>query len=129
MKLHEVELYAKDIQASREFYRSTVGLELNEGASNPGLNVFAAGDGSWIDFNTSQHGTDDGTIGVSFMVEDIAPIIARLEEENFTFTPPQKDHTGLPSISAVLIRWPIQGPTPSATAAISARPDGVFNLS
>ena len=98
MKLHEVELFANDVEASREFYCKTVGLELNDGASNSGLNVFAAGDGTWLDFNTSQHGVS-GAVSVSFMVDDIAPIIARFREQNMPFSEPEKDHTGMPTIS------------------------------
>ena len=98
MKLHEVELFASDVEASRNFYSNTIGLELNDGASNSGLNVFAAGDGTWMDFNTSQHGSKSAA-SVSFIVDDIAPMIAKFKEQNTPFSEPEKDHTGMPTIS------------------------------
>jgi len=62
MKLHEVELYASDVQASQTFYHDVIGLKLNEKASNPGLNVFSADKDSWLDFNTSEHGSKDNAV-------------------------------------------------------------------
>ena len=96
MKLHEVELFTANPKASREFYQNVVGLELDEGPSNEGLNIFGVGLPG-VDFNTSVH--NPGKVGVSFIVEDLAPIIAKFREQKIEFSPPEKDHTGMPSIS------------------------------
>jgi catechol 2,3-dioxygenase-like lactoylglutathione lyase family enzyme len=96
MKLHEIELFTANPKASREFYQKVVGLKLDAGPSREGLNIFDAGLPG-VDFNTSAH--NPGKVAVSFVVDDLAPIIARFRAQRIDFTPPEKDHTGMPTIS------------------------------
>lgn len=96
MKLHEIELFTANPKGSRKFYQNVVGLKLDEGPSKDGLNIFDVGLPG-VDFNTSVH--NPGKVGVSFIVDDLAPIIARFRAQKIEFTPPEKDHTGMPSIS------------------------------
>ena len=95
MKLHEIEVFTANPKASREFYQTVVGLKLDEGPSNDGLNIFDVGLPG-VDFNTSVH--NPGKVGLSFVVEDLAPVIAKFSEQGVEFTPPERDHTGMPSV-------------------------------
>lgn len=91
IKLHEVELEAKDPAASRKFYVETLGLKLNPG-SNEGLNVFDSG---WpgVDFDTSSH--RPGKTVISFLTDDLPGYISRLREKGIKIEGPKPSHLGM----------------------------------
>lgn len=97
MRLHEIELFTGNPKASREFYQNALGLKLDEGSSKDGLNIFDVGLPG-VDFNTSVHKSKGAGIGLSFIVEDLAPMIAKFRDRKIAFTAPKKDHTGMPTI-------------------------------
>ena len=79
-------------------WQEMIGLKLHEGPSNDGLNIFDVGLPK-VDFNTSVHGSKGDGIGLSFIVDDLAPFITRFQSQKLPFSDPVIDHTGMPSIS------------------------------
>ena len=110
MKLHEIEVYAKDHVASRQFYRDVLGLRLGH-EKDPGLMVFDAG---WpgLDFDVSEH--MPGEVSVSFLVTDVDKFASNLREKGVSFDGPADTHLGMRAISLHDpdgLRIEIQSPT------------------
>ncbi len=66
LKLHEIELYTKDPEASKRFYNDQLGLPLN--VDQNGLKCFDSG---WpgLDVDASIH--FPGRVSISFLVDDV----------------------------------------------------------
>jgi catechol 2,3-dioxygenase-like lactoylglutathione lyase family enzyme len=90
IKLHEVELFSQDPQASRAFYANVIGLDLNH--SEDGLNVFDTG---WagVDFDTSRHMPGKQRLG--FVVESLEAFRASLAGKQVKVEGPMASHLGM----------------------------------
>lgn len=90
IRLHEIELFSKDTEASQKFYKEVLGLEVHH--QMDGLNVFDSG---WpgIDFDTSVHNKSKVRIG--FVVENLKDFLASVEGKHLQFSGPTKSHLGM----------------------------------
>ena len=110
MKLHEIEVHARNHAASREFYRDVLGLNLAH-ERDPGLMVFGAGHRG-VDFDVSERHT--GQVSVSFLVADVDAFAGRLRDKGVSFEGPVDTHLEMRAISLHDpdgLRIEIQSPT------------------
>lgn len=93
LKLHEIELNAKDVEASGVFYHDLLGLAV--AVDQEGLKVFDTG---WpgVDLNASTH--KPGKLTISFLVEDIEECIAELTEKGCRNLRIYETHLGMQAI-------------------------------
>ena len=93
LKLHEIELNAKDPEASKMFYHGLLGLPI--GTDLEGLKVFDAG---WpnVDVDASVH--FPGKVLVSFLVHDLDQYVAELRAKGVQVDDPKATHLGMRSI-------------------------------
>lgn len=108
MKLHEVELYSKDPEASLKFYQA-IGFGINR--DQKGLKVFHPG---WdeIDLDVSTH--FPGKVSISFLVKNIDEYVQRLREKGFKIDDPKESHLGMRAFNIIDpdgYRIEIQSPT------------------
>jgi catechol 2,3-dioxygenase-like lactoylglutathione lyase family enzyme len=96
LKLHEVELNAKDPEASKKFYHGILGLPI--GQDQKGLKVFDSG---WpnLDFDASMH--HPGQVSVSFLVRDLDQCVAGLRAEGLKVEDPKPVHLGMRAVVLV----------------------------
>jgi catechol 2,3-dioxygenase-like lactoylglutathione lyase family enzyme len=94
IKLHEIELNAKDPNASKKFYHEILGLSV--AVDQEGLKVFDSG---WlgIDVDASTHYPDKTS--VSFLVEDLDKFVAELKAKGVTIDAPYDTHLGMRAIA------------------------------
>jgi catechol 2,3-dioxygenase-like lactoylglutathione lyase family enzyme len=90
IRLHEIELFSKDTEASKAFYAGKLGFELNH--AEKGLNVFDAGQPG-VDFDTSVH--LPGKVRVGFVVDDLAAFAETLKAKGVPFEGPEQSHLGM----------------------------------
>jgi catechol 2,3-dioxygenase-like lactoylglutathione lyase family enzyme len=90
IRLHEIELFSRDTEASRAFYAGKLGFELNH--AEPGLNVFDAGQPG-VDFDTSVH--QPGKVRIGFVVDDLAAYAEGLRAQGVPFQGPEPSHLGM----------------------------------
>lgn len=94
MKLHEVELYARDPEASKEFYHGLLGLPI--GQDHEGLKVFGAG---WpnLDLDASRH--YPGQVSISFPVKDLDLFVADVRAKGVEVGEPRNAHLGMRAVA------------------------------
>ncbi len=114
MKLHEIELYSKDPEASKKFYHEILGLWIDR--DQKGLKVFRSGwDG--LDIDVSQH--FPGKVSISFLVKNIDEYVKRLREKGIHVEDPKESHLGMRAFSVIDpdgYRIEIQSPTEKSPA-------------
>jgi catechol 2,3-dioxygenase-like lactoylglutathione lyase family enzyme len=93
MKLHEIELPAKDPEASKHFYHELLGLPVR--VDQQGLKVFDPGIGG-LDFDTSNH--NQGRVRIAFLVYDLDQTIAALRAKGLHILEPFDSHLGMRGI-------------------------------
>lgn len=94
IRLHEIELGTSEPEKSKQFYQSTLGLDLS--VDQDGLKVFKTGiDG--LDFNTSVH-LPPKVVVASFITENLQEVIDRLNAMNIPFDGPKNSHLEMLSI-------------------------------
>ncbi len=93
LKLHEIELNAKDPEASKKFYSDVLGLPINR--DQEGLKCFDSG---WagLDIDTSVH--FPGKVSISFLVEDIDQFIKELRDKGIQVDDPSDSHLGMRAV-------------------------------
>ena len=94
VKLHEVELYAKDPEASKRFYSDILGIPIT--VDQKGLKCFDSG---WtgLDFDVSTH--FPGKISISFLVQDIDQFVNELKEKGVQVEAPSESHLGMRAVA------------------------------
>jgi catechol 2,3-dioxygenase-like lactoylglutathione lyase family enzyme len=94
IRLHEIELNAKDPETSKKFYHEILGLPV--AIDQDGLKVFDSG---WpgIDIDASTH--YPGKTSVSFLVEDLDKFIAQLRAKGIKADAPYDTHLGMHAIA------------------------------
>jgi catechol 2,3-dioxygenase-like lactoylglutathione lyase family enzyme len=90
LKLHEIELNAKDPEASKKFYHETLGLPM--GQDQKGLKVFNVGWPS-LDLDASVH--FPGKVSISFLVNDLDTFVRQLRAKGIQVPDPGEGHLGL----------------------------------
>jgi catechol 2,3-dioxygenase-like lactoylglutathione lyase family enzyme len=90
IKLHEVELDARDPEASKRFYHETLGLPIN--LDENGLKCFDSGY-SGLDIGASIH--FPGKVSISFLVEDIDAYVKHLRARGVKVDDPADSHLGM----------------------------------
>ena len=90
LKLHEIELNAKDPEASRKLYHRILGLPI--GQDQKGLKVFDSG---WpgLDVDASWH--FPGKASISFLVDDIDAFVKDLRARGIKVEDPEESHLGM----------------------------------
>ena len=94
LRLHEVELYSKDPEASKKFYNETLGLKIT--VDQKGLKCFDSG---WpgLDVDKSVH--FPGKTSLSFLVEDIDRYVEELRAKGLQLDDPDDSHLGMRAIA------------------------------
>lgn len=90
IKLHEIELNAKDPDASKRFYHDTLGVALQ--VDENGLKCFDSGYPG-LDINASVH--FPGKVSISFLVEDIDAYVKDLRARGIHADDPAECHLGM----------------------------------
>ena len=90
IKLHEIELSAKDPEASKQFYNQVLGIPIN--VDQEGLKCFDSG---WpgLDVDASVH--FPGKVSISFLVEDIDGFVKDLRSKGVEVDDPDESHLGM----------------------------------
>lgn len=94
LKLHEIELNAKDPDASKRFYSGL--LEIPTKTDLEGLKCFDSG---WpgLDIDTSVH--FPGKVSISFLVEDIDQFVNELRDKGIQVDDPDDSHLGMRAVA------------------------------
>jgi catechol 2,3-dioxygenase-like lactoylglutathione lyase family enzyme len=90
LKLHEIELNAKDPEASKMFYNDLLGLQVN--VDQKGLKCFDSG-WSGLDVDTSIH--FPRRVSISFLVDDIDQFVRDLRGKGVLVDDPHGSHLGM----------------------------------
>ena len=92
--LHEIELNAKDPEASKRFYHETLGLAIFQ--DQKGLKVFDSG---WpgLDVDASIH--FPGQASLSFLVQDLDGFVADLRAKGVQTPGPTPSHLGMRAVA------------------------------
>jgi len=90
IKLHEIELDAKDPEASKRFYHETLGIPIN--LDENGLKCFDSGY-TGLDIDASVH--FPGKVSISFLVEDIDAYAKELRAKGLDVDDPGDSHLGM----------------------------------
>jgi catechol 2,3-dioxygenase-like lactoylglutathione lyase family enzyme len=90
IKLHEIEINAKDPEASKRFYNAVLGLPIT--VDQEGLKCFDSG---WpgLDVDASVH--FPGKVSISFLVEDIDAFVKHLRAKGVEVDEPGESHLGM----------------------------------
>jgi catechol 2,3-dioxygenase-like lactoylglutathione lyase family enzyme len=93
-KLHEIELNAKDPEASKRFYSDILGISIM--LNQRGLKCFDSG---WmgLDFDVSTH--FPGKVSISFLVPDIDQFVTELKEKGVQVEAPRESHLGMRAVA------------------------------
>ena len=94
MRLHEVELYVQDVEATKRFYHEILGLPLH--VDEAGLKVFDSGRPG-VELDASGH--FPGTVSLSFLVDDLDAVIQRLRVRGLQVGEPEESHLGMLAVS------------------------------
>jgi len=94
LKLHEIELNAKDPEASKSFYTDLLGIPVN--VDQNGLKCFDSG---WLglDIDASVH--FPGKVSISFLVEDIDQFVNGLRDKGVQVDDPDDSHLGMRAVA------------------------------
>jgi catechol 2,3-dioxygenase-like lactoylglutathione lyase family enzyme len=94
IKLHEIELNARDPEESKRFYNGVLGIPIN--VDQDGLKCFGSG---WrgLDFNASVHFPDK--VSISFLVDDIDTFVKSLRAKGIEVNDPDTSHLGMRAFS------------------------------
>ena len=94
LKLHEIELHAKNPETSKQFYRDVLGLPL--ALDEQGLKCFDSG---WpgLDIDVSIH--FPGTVSLSFLVDDLDQYVHELRAKGVQVDDPQDSHLGMRAVA------------------------------
>jgi catechol 2,3-dioxygenase-like lactoylglutathione lyase family enzyme len=93
LKLHEVELNAKDPEASKRFYHHMLGLRISIDEDH--LKVFDTG---WPGVDLDASGHHPGQMSVSFLVEDLDRFVTELRAKGMEVADPQPAHLGMRNV-------------------------------
>ena len=90
IKLHEIELYSKDPEASKRFYNGVLGIPIN--VDQDGLKCFDSG---WpgLDVDASVH--FPGKVSISFLVDDLDAFMKELRAKGIKVDGPDESHLGM----------------------------------
>jgi len=93
-KLHEIELNAKDPEASKRFYSELLGIPIL--LDEKGLKCFDSG---WpgLDIDASVH--FPGKASISFLVEDIYQFVKELRDKGVQVDEPDDSHLGMRAVA------------------------------
>ena len=96
LKLHEIELYAKNPEVCKRFYREVLGLPL--ALDEPRLKCFDSG---WpgLDLDVSVH--FPGTVSLSFLVDDLDQYVHALRAKGVQVADPRDAHLGMRAVALV----------------------------
>jgi catechol 2,3-dioxygenase-like lactoylglutathione lyase family enzyme len=94
LKLHEIELNAKDVEASKRFYKDLLGVPVT--VDQKGLKCFDSG---WpgLDLDISIH--FPGKVSISFLVDDIDQFVKELRSRGVQVDDPDDSHLGMRAIA------------------------------
>ena len=90
IKLHEIEMDAKNPEASKRFYHETLGIPIN--LDENGLKCFDSGYPG-LDIDASVH--FPGRVSISFLVEDIDAYVKELRDKGVEVDEPGDSHLGM----------------------------------
>ena len=90
IKLHEIELDAKDPETSKRFYHEKLGIPIN--LDKNGLKCFDSGYPG-LDIDASIH--FPGKVSISFLVEDIDAYVKELRAKGLDVDDPGDSHLGM----------------------------------
>lgn len=96
LKLHEIELSAKNPEASKQFYRDVLGIPL--ALDEKGLKCFDSG---WpgLDIDLSVH--FPCKVSLSFLVADLDQFVQELREKGIQVEDPDDSHLGMRAVTLV----------------------------
>jgi catechol 2,3-dioxygenase-like lactoylglutathione lyase family enzyme len=96
LKLHEIELFVKNPEVSKQFYRDVLGIPL--AVDEKGLKCFDSG---WpgLDIDLSIH--FPGKVSISFLVEDLDQFVHELREKGIQVDDPRDAHLGMRAVALV----------------------------
>ncbi len=94
LKLHEIELNARDPEASNRFYHDVLGLRLD--VDQKGLKVFDSGRPG-LDVDASVH--FPGKVSISFLVEDVDAFVEELRAKGILVDDPKDSHLGMRAVA------------------------------
>ncbi len=94
IRLQEIELGTNDLNKTKEFYNSILGLDTS--VDQKELKVFNSGVPG-VDFNTSTHLPPKAMV-TSFLTDNLKEVIDRLSANGIAFSGPQKAHLGMKTI-------------------------------
>jgi catechol 2,3-dioxygenase-like lactoylglutathione lyase family enzyme len=94
LKLHEIELFMKDQEASRRFYHEVLGIPVLH--EHEGLITLDSG---WkgLDMDASVH--FPGKVSISFLVEDIDAFVKELRDKGVEIEDPKDSHFGMRAVT------------------------------
>jgi catechol 2,3-dioxygenase-like lactoylglutathione lyase family enzyme len=94
LRLHEIELNAKDPEASKSFYTDVLGIPIL--LDQQGLKCFDSG---WpgLDIDASIH--FPGQMSISFLVEDIDQFVNELRDKGVQVDDPDGSHLGMRAVA------------------------------
>lgn len=88
IQLHEIELGSGDLNKSKAFYQTLLGVHPN--VDQPHLKVFSQSEGS-LDFNCATH-HPKGQMVISFITDDLQEAMRRLQSMGISYTNPSDAH-------------------------------------
>ncbi len=94
VKLHEIELNAKDPEASKKFYNELLGLPITR--DQEGLKVFDSGRPG-LDVDASVHNA--GKVSISFLVADLGKFVEELRGKGVEVEDPSEAHLGMRAVT------------------------------
>ena len=94
LKLHEIELNAKDPEASKRFYHDLLGIRIN--LDQKGLKCFDSG-WSGLDLDVSVH--FPGKVSISFLVDDLDQFVKKLRGKGIEVDDPDDSHLGMRAVT------------------------------
>ena len=114
LKLHEIELNAKDPEASKKFYHGILGLRISQ--DHEGLKVFDSG-WPYLDVDALVH--HPGQVSISFLVQDLGKFVRELRAKGVNVGEATAAHLG---VRAIILTDP-DGHRVAIRAPTDASPD------
>jgi catechol 2,3-dioxygenase-like lactoylglutathione lyase family enzyme len=101
--MYDITVMSKDVAKATAFYEK---LGFKKGHNKPGLTVFPVGNVELAihkaipkDELGPASATAPGSVGISFIVEDVSPIAERLKAEGIPFVGPKLIHAGFSGLT------------------------------
>lgn len=94
MKLHEIELFSKDMNRDKDIFQNLLGLKLH--INQDDLMVFDSGQ-KGLDLDVSNH-FPEVKVSLSFLVEDVSKYFEAIGKTGITISEPSGSHLGLREI-------------------------------